>query len=774
MRVEVPFGKRKLYAGLVKNIHKTQPPYEAREIRSVLDSHPIVKDVQIKLWSWMARYYACGLGEVMHAALPSQLNLHSETIIVPGENLDEKIFDLDDRGHMVADAVSIQKELTIDQIRSILEIKTVYPIIKQLLEIGVINVKEELRQTYKPKEVNGIRFGHEYLARKDKAAVFDLLKRSDHQTRALLALINLFKTKEKVTQVELQRVAGVSSQVMAALEKKGIIERYKMIISRIAHFGEGQLDSLSPLSQQQVQAIDACKDADLPILLHGVTGSGKTRVYIELIKHALTKGHQVLYLLPEIALTTQVVSRLRKVFGDDLLLYHSRLNENERVEVWKKIQGLPKVVLGARSSIFLPFTDLGIIVVDEEHDGSYKQEEPNPRYQGRDTAIMLANLHKSNIILGSATPSIESYHNAMQGKYKLVEMPLRFGNVAMPEIVITDLKRGSRSGHFSRELLDELETTKKDGYQTILFQNRRGFAPRMFCGNCGWSMQCKNCDTSLTYHQYTSDMQCHLCGYHEKPALVCPDCGNYELGLKGFGTQMVEDEVKLRFPDFKVGRLDFDTTRGKRQLEKIITRFENRDLDILIGTQMVTKGLDFEAVALVSIINADQLLYYPDFRAAERAFQLMMQVSGRAGRRQRRGRVLIQAYNVDHPVIKDVIKHDYRTFFLREIAERKQFGFPPFCRMIQITMKHRNAPRSESAAIFMVQFMTKRLGRRVKGPIKPGISRVRNRYIFQLVIKMEKKTSLIEQTKAWIDEGVHYLRKQKGMSTLRVAVNVDP
>ncbi|NND05458.1 MAG: primosomal protein N' [Saprospiraceae bacterium] len=775
VRVEVAFGKKKLYAALVISVHERVPSYDAKDIISVLDDHPIIQPVQMRLWTWMSEYYLCGLGEIMHAALPSQLKLHSETLVTPGDKLDDEIFELDDRSQMIAEAVSIQKEISIDQIRSILNIKTVYPIIKLLLEKRVIEVKEVLNLSYKPKSVTAIRFGPTYADHRDKAELFDLLKRSDHQTRAMLALINLLKTRTKVTQAQLLQTADITHQVIAALEKKGLVERYTITVSRLGEAQEISANALSPLTSQQEEALKSCRAVDRPILIHGVTGSGKTRIYIELIRESLQDGKQVLYMLPEIALTTQLVTRLRKVFGNELLVYHSRLHEPERVEVWNQIQKRPAVVLGARSSIFLPFSDLGLIVVDEEHDGSYKQDDPNPRYQGRDAAVVLANLHESKIVLGSATPSVESYYNAIEGKYRLVEMPQRYGDIPLPEILIYDLKKGSRSGHFSRELLDEIESNKQAGYQVILFQNRRGFAPRMFCDNCGWSMVCKNCDTTLTYHQYSSDMRCHLCGYRQKPQLICPDCGNHELGLSGFGTEMIEDEVKIHFPDYKVGRLDLDTARGKKQLERILTKFENRELDILIGTQMVTKGLDFDAVALVSILNADQLLYYPDFRASERAFQLMTQVSGRAGRRKRRGRVLIQAYSVDHPVIKDVINHDYQSFFLREIAERKKFGFPPYCRLIQITMKHRSAVRSEQAAEFMVTYLTDRLGSaRVKGPVKPGVARVRNRYINFLIVKLERKAPLMKQTKNWIREGTLYLTKQKGMSTLRAVVNIDP
>ncbi len=774
VRVEVPFGKRKLYAGLVSRVHDRPPEYQAKEILAVLDDQPIINSIQLELWKWMTDYYVCSLGEVMHAALPSQLKLHSETVILPGPGMDDGIFDLSDNAYLIAEAVSIQKQLTIQQIQSILDIKTVYPVIKELLEKDVIELKEEMQSSYKPKKITAVRFGPSYLAAEDQSQVFDLTSRSEHQTRALLALIKQAKTHEHVTQEDILKMAEVTHQVMGALEKKGIIERYQLEVSRIDKYSD-ELETTLPLSDQQVKTISAIEsENEVPVLLHGVTGSGKTRVYIELITKELARGKQVLYLLPEIALTTQIVGRLKKVFGDDLYLYHSKVNEGERVEVWRRLPGSSKVILAARSGMFLPFDNLGLIVVDEEHDASYKQQDPNPRYQARDIAVLMSNLHQCKIVLGSATPSIESYHNAATGKYHLVTMPDRFGDALMPEIQIIDLKKKAGTGHFSGQLLEAIEKNREAGSQTILFQNRRGFAPLMLCSNCGWSHVCRNCDIGLTYHQYNHNMQCHLCGYREPPALTCPDCGNHELTLKGFGTEMIEDEIKIRFPDYRTGRLDLDTARGKKQLEAILVAFESGKIDILIGTQMVTKGLDFEAVTLVGVINADQLLYYPDFRSSERAFQLMTQVSGRSGRRKEKGTVLIQAYNTEHPVIKEVLQHDYAGFYRRELSERAQFGFPPYTRLIEITTRHRRESLSASAAKFLVDFLTKRIGNRVMGPIKPTVARVRNRYVYHLNIKLEKQPKLIRQTKSWIDQAVIYLKKQEGMSTLRVAVDVDP
>jgi len=776
IRLEVPFGKKKLYAGLAIHIHGTKPSYPTREVLSTIDEHPVIAPLQLQLWQWIATYYMCDLGKVMFAAMPSKLKLQSESLVTPGPHLDERIFDLNDQEYMIAEAVSIQKEITIDQIRSILDIKTVYPIIKRLLEIGVITVKEELAAGYTPKLVTALRLTDAYNTSEGQEQIFEKVSKSEHQTRAILAILQLYKQKKLITQAEIIKVADITHSVILALEKKGIIERYEEVVSRLPdqEIGTNDLSPLSPAQEKVVNAIHGLGLSEKPVLLHGVTGSGKTRIYVELIKEALATGKQVLYLLPEIALTTQIVQRLKTVLGEHLLVYHSRINDNARVEVWNAVMGLPKVVLAARSGLLLPFSDLGLVIVDEEHDPSYKQTEPNPRYQARDSAIVLAQMHKAMIVLGSATPSIESFWNGQQEKYHVLQLNERFGNLEMPEISVIDMKRGARSGHLSIELIEAIRKMKEDGYQTILFQNRRGFAPLLLCSNCGWSTACKNCDTSLTYHQYSNQMQCHLCGYRESPATVCPACGNHELTLKGFGTEMIEDEVKILLPELSVGRLDLDTARGKKQLEKILFQFETSQIDVLIGTQMISKGLDFEKVGLVGIVSADHLMHYPDFRAAERAFQLMTQVAGRSGRKHRRGRVLIQAINVAHPVLTDVVNSDFLTFFQREITERKEFGFPPFSRIIVITTKHLDVEKTMAAGTFLATFLRQRMGERVHGPMTPTVGRVRNRYLSQTVLKLEKKASLIKHCKIWISEAVLLIKKQKGFSTLRVNIDIDP
>lgn len=774
IRLEVPFGKKKLYAGLVIKVHQNKPSYKTRRVLSVIDDRPIITSRQLDLWQWMSSYYLCDLGEVMFAAMPSKLKLVSETTITPGSQLDDVIFDLSDQEYMIAEAVSIQKALTIEQIRSILEIKTVYPLIKRLFEKGVIQLGEELKESFKPKEVTVISIPESVLA--NKSDVFDRVKNSQHQTRILLALMQQQNKAKAMIQSELLQMADANHQALLALEKKGLVERSIQTISRLSD-EKGNPDDLMPLTdiQQNIcRMIQATATDRKPVLLHGVTGSGKTRIYIELIREALKKGRQILYLLPEIALTTQIVQRLQKVLGSKLLVYHSRINDQQRVEVWQKTIEDPIVILAARSGVMLPFSDLGLIIVDEEHDQSYKQEEPNPRYQARDMAIILSRIHQCQIILGSATPAVETFANARKGRYHLLQITERYGKIKLPEMVVIDMKKRSAVGHLSTELLDEMKATREEGFQTILFQNRRGFAPRLMCDNCGWSLDCTNCDTSLTYHQYSNQMQCHLCGYRVPPAHTCPDCGNHELTLRGFGTEMIEEEVKLLLPDFRVARLDLETARGKKNLEKILYDFEAGRVDVLIGTQMVSKGLDFDRVGLVGIISADHIMHYPDFRASERAFQLMTQVAGRSGRKLRRGRVLIQALHTSHPVIKEVLSGRYETFYNREIEERQQFGFPPYSRLIIITTKHTDAEKSHSAAEAFAKYLRQRLSHRVQGPLIPAVGRVRNRYLATVIIKLEKRAELVRNTKNWIQQATLFVRKQKGYSTLRISVNIDP
>lgn len=774
IRVEVAFGSRKLYSGLVSRVHRDVPERKLNPILAVLDSEPIVSAHSLSMWQWMADYYCCSLGEVMAAALPARLKLQSETKVIPGPELDDAIYDLDGHQAKIAQAVLAQESITIKKIRDILQIKSIYPYVKDLIEKKVIDVEEELLEGYKPKLIVHVSLVPDITNPKTTSDIFEATKNAPAQTRTMLTLIDLLRTQKAIPQKDLLDKSGANYQVLEALERKNLIVRAEAEVSRLAKH-QVVPSSLPPLTPDQVEALKAIKShAEKPILLQGVTGSGKTRIYVELIKEQLAQGRQVLFLVPEITLTTQLVSRMEVIFGENLLTYHSRMSSDARVEVWQRSRTEPVLILGARSSLFLPFFDVGLIVVDEEQDQSYKQVDPAPRYQARDGAVVLGALHKAIIILGSATPSLESYHNASVGKYVSVRLQQRIGNIELPEIILSDLRKEARGEFFSQILLEEIQKTKEEGQQTILFQNRRGFAPVMFCSVCGWHKECKNCDTTLVYHKFRDEMRCHLCGYAERPVVQCGECGSPEITLKGFGTEMIEDELKLLLPEYSIARLDLDTARGRKKLSRLMAHFEEGRYDILVGTQMVAKGLDFSNVGLVGVVNADQLLHYPDFRASERAFQLMVQVAGRAGRRQKRGRVVIQALRIGHEVIQEVVRGNYDQFAKRELAERKEFNFPPYVRLIKITVRHRDPHKSYEACEYMVRSLVEHLGGRVHGPLQPSVARVRNKYINEILLKLEKDAKVIAQTKQMIKHLIIQVKKKPGLSTTSIQANVDP
>lgn len=782
IRVEVQFGKNKLYSGLVIAVHDEAPTdHRPKPILAVIDDKPIIEPVQLELWKWLADYYCCTLGEVMNAALPGNMKLASETRIILSPLFDDNFQGLTDKEYLIAEALTLQNELTIDEVRDILNQKTVYPLIKQLLEKKIIYLKEDLKTKYKPKTVAYIRLKEPYAS--DPGTLqhaFDQTSRSDKQTQALMAYIQLSRKQGAILKQELYNLANVDSSVIRALEKKGILEEYEKVVSRLEAY-EDEVEDKNALTEQQKRALQEIHEQwkEKPVvLLQGVTGSGKTRVYVELIQEALNRGEQVLYLLPEIALTTQIVTRLQVIFGDSIAIYHSRLNNNERVELWQSVRNGQPIVLGARSSLFLPFKNLKLIIVDEEHDSSFKQNDPQPRYNGRDAAVFLAHLFDAKTILGTATPSIESYQNARSGKYGFVSMPERFGGIEMPEIIIVDatdeMKKKTLQSHFTSVLIDELKAALERGEQAILFQNRRGYAPTLRCTTCGWHQECIYCDVSLTYHKFHHNLKCHYCGYTSTVPDTCPACGGKQLTMKGFGTEKIEDELKIYLPEAKIGRMDLDTVRSKNAHSKIINDFEEKRLDILVGTQMVTKGLDFENVGIVGVLSADQLLQFPDFRASERAFQLITQVSGRAGRKHKRGKVIIQAFNVAHPVLREVYDNDFSTFFTREITERKAFKYPPYYRLIKITLKHKKPQTLNDGAKLFDQILKAKLGDWVMGPAIPHVSRVRNYYLLDWLIKLERDAKKIRFTKEVIVQAVSTLQTTEGFSGVRVNVDVDP
>lgn len=781
MRVEVPFGKNKRYAGIVLRLHNQAPAHRTKPLLSLIDQAPIVTGHQLAFWQWLGSYYQSTLGEIMTAALPAHLKLTSETRVTLGPLFHDDATHLDEKEYLIAEALTIQESLTLGEIQGILQQKTIYPIIRRLLDKRIIYLEEQLQQRYQPRSVRCVRLAEPYATDPEQYHhAFDLVARSDRQTAVLMEFIQTNRQQAFVRQQDLTKRTGADSSVVKAMVKKGIFEVYDREVSRLGSYEEETVSS-STLSEQQQEALQAIRghfQADRPVLLWGVTGSGKTRVYLELIQEVIQRGGQVLYLLPEIALTTQIIQRLQRVLGDAVAIYHSRISNNERVELWQQVLAGKSAIVGPRSALFLPFQQLELVIIDEEHDPSFKQQDPNPRYHGRDAAVFLAHLHGAKVLMGTATPSLESMQNAEQGKYGLVEMPERFGGVQLPEIQIADVREELRQrklqSHFSTPLIEALKATLERNEQAILFQNRRGYAPTYRCPTCGWHSECINCDVSLTYHRYQHSLKCHYCGYTTRLPEACPACGEQQLQLQGFGTEKIEDELKIYLPEARIARMDLDTVRGKHAHAKLLQQFESGELDVLVGTQMVTKGLDFERVGLVGVISADQLLHFPDFRATERAFQLLVQVAGRAGRKHRQGQVIIQTFNPTHPVLDEVIQNDFQRFFQREVRERKEFGYPPFIRLIRITLQHKRSEVSEEAAKLLALWLKADLADWVIGPAAPYVGRVRNYYLQDILLKIPRSSKQLQRAKQLIRQARHRLAKSDGLTTVRVKVDVDP
>lgn len=782
VRVEVQFGRSKRYSGLVERVHEQAPGYEVKPILSVLDEVTVVTPQQFRLWDWMADYYCCTLGEVMSAALPGHLKLTSETRLVFNDQHGDNFSDLDDEEYLIAEALQIQHEIEVEDARKILNKKTVFPVIQRLLNKGVLFVREELQEKFKPKKVSALRLAEPYRSQPELLRqVMNDLSAKERQLEILMAYLALEKRQPMVLKQEVLYKADVTEASLNTLIKKGILEKYAREVSRIGGY-EDELTEADTLSEQQeiaVQELKRWSESDKNVvLLHGVTGSGKTRVYVELMREAIRNGQQVLYLLPEIGLTTQIIQRLEKVFGNDISVYHSKINTQERVEVWKAAAAGKPVILAARSGLFLPYKQLGLVIVDEEHDPSFKQYDPAPRYHARDTAIYLAGLYGAKTVLGTATPALETWYNVETGKYGLVTMPERFGGLELPEVQTIDLREQMKyrqmQSIFSKPLLENLQRALDNGEQAILFQNRRGYAPMLECEVCGWNAMCRYCDVSLTYHKHTHRLRCHYCGYVQEPVQVCPACGSGKITFKGFGTEKIEDELKLFLPNARIGRMDLDTAGTKSNLSAILNDFEEKRLDILVGTQMVTKGLDFDNVGLVGVLGADGMTKFPDFRSGERAFHLLTQVAGRAGRKNKRGLVLIQAFDPKHPVLKEVLEHDFHTFVQRELQERMTFKYPPFYRLIHLELRHKEPKIVNEAASFYAKALRAKLGDRVLGPVIPNIARIRNYFGQDIMLKLEKSAPVINTAKGLIRHTTEIMLGKPGWGQVQVAVDVDP
>ena len=756
-RVVVPFGKKKYYTGIVRNVHYLKPQeYEVKEVTAVLDKRPILLPLQFRFWEWLADYYLCTQGDVYKAALPSGLKLESETIVEINPDF-ETTERLTEREQKILDLLANHPVQSVTLLEKESGLKNILGVIKSLLEKEAIFVKEELKRTYKPKVETRVRLTE--AARNERRLHFffdELQRRAPKQLDLLMKYIELSgclsdRGVREVSKAELLKRSGATSTVFSALVSRGVFEVYHQETGRLASIGS----SVAPLHQlniHQQKAYDAILSSfrtQNVCLLHGVTASGKTEIYIHLIAETLRQGKQVLYLLPEIALTAQITERLRRVFGTHLGVYHSKFPDAERVEVWlKQLSDQPyDLILGVRSSVFLPFKRLGLIIVDEEHENTYKQQDPAPRYHARNAAIVLAAMCGAKTLLGTATPSIESWYNATEGcKYGLVELKERYKEIQLPEIVPIDIKELQRkkrmNGSFSPVLLQYIRQALEQKEQVILFQNRRGFAPMIECHTCGWVPKCKNCDVSLTYHKGMNMLTCHYCGYTMPVPRQCPACEGADLRNRGFGTEKIEDDVKALFPEARVSRMDLDTTRTRTAYERIIADFEQGKTDILIGTQMVSKGLDFDRVSVVGILNADTMLNYPDFRAYERAFQLMAQVAGRAGRKNKRGRVVLQTKNIDHPIITQVMRNDFEGMVASQLAERQLFHYPPYYRLVYVYLKHRKEDVLEQAAEQMAAYLRSGLDKRVLGPDKPPVARIQTFLIRKIVIKIEQKIAM--------------------------------
>lgn len=785
-RVLVQFGKKKLYTALVVKIHNNKPTdYETKPILDILDDNITVNKYQIRLWEWSADYYMCSIGDFYKAALPSGLRLESETKILPNEINESHTFSTNE--NIVLNALIKNEILTLGEIANLINIKNPLPLIKSLQEKQALIIQEEVKKRFKPKTNKFISLSKHINAQELINETLDQLNKASKQKQLLLHYLNSQESNNPseyiaILKQHLLSESGCSSTILKQLVEKNIFEEKEVEVSRLEEFTT-ELSDKKTLNENQTKAYSELKsvfsEKDVA-LLHGVTSSGKTEIYIHLIQEIIEQKKQVLYLLPEIALTSQIIKRLKAVFGNKVGVYHSKFSDAERVEIWNKINNNDQshqVILGVRSSIFLPFKNLGLIIVDEEHENTFKQFDPSPRYNARDLSIVLGALHKAKVLLGTATPSLETYYNAKTGRYGLVELFQRHQNIQLPKIMLSDIRKSYKKkemqSHFSPMMIDNIEDALKKNEQVILFQNRRGFSPFIECNSCGWVPKCKWCDVSLTYHKGIDKLICHYCGYSMNGVYQCGHCNEPHIETKGFGTEKVEDEIKLIFPDAKVGRLDLDTTRGKHGHETIINDFQNHNIDILIGTQMVSKGLDFEHVSVVGILSADSMLRFPDFRAYERSYQLMAQVSGRAGRKNKQGKVIIQTYDTQNVIINQVMHNNYHQMYLYQLKERKQFLYPPFSRLIKLTLKHRDKNTLNKSSYELANTLKSIGSCKTLGPTTPPIIRVQNLYIKTILIKITKGPH-VAAIKRSISQKIELLNSKPEFKSVQIIIDVDP
>jgi primosomal protein N' (replication factor Y) len=780
MRVEVMLGANKRYAGIVKKIFNEKPAaFNPKPILSVLDEAPMVYPAQLALWEWMAQYYMCTEGEVMQAAVPSHLKISSESVFIYNELYAIDSQQLNDLEYILSEALQIKKELSLAEVQKLLDKKSVYPIVNKLIQKGVCFIQENLTDKYKVKEETFIQLTPAYQSEIKIAQLLNEWTRAPKQLALLLSFLHFEKTEGEVRQKSLLEKSGATHAQLKALIDKGVLVAEKRKIDRLKNEGPSGNHQLHTLSDQQQIAFNDIKtqlNTHSVHLLHGITGSGKTQIYVALINQLIQQGQQALYMLPEIALTAQMIRRLKQYFGNHIAIYHSKFNPNERVEIWNKVKsGEIKIVLGARSALFLPYKNLSLIIVDEEHDGSYKQQDPAPRYQARDTAIYYANQINAKVILGSATPSVESYYNAASKKYGYTHLTERFNKGALPSIQIIDTKKQpAGTAILTPLLLSEIKKTIEQQKQVILFQNRRGYAAYMICETCGWIPHCTHCDVTLTYHKQKNVLSCHYCGSSYPILTACQACGKQHFKQKSFGTEQIEEKLNQALPGVIVARMDFDNVKGKNEHDQLIQQFEQRQIDILVGTQMVVKGLDFENVDLVGIVDADSLLNFNQYRVNERAFQMMEQVSGRAGRKNSNGKVIIQVSQVQHPIVQLVQQHDYAGFYQYEIQNRKQFAYPPFSRLLSILFKHKDNTIAEEAANHYLHSLSPEIQRTVLGPAQPLVNRVRNKYIWELYVKISTQSAQLQIAKKQLFNYIQLIQAHPRYKTVQIIIDVDP